>query len=639
MTGQSTIEPNGPLLAVEELQVTFSSRARKVEAVRNVSLELRAGECLAIVGESGSGKSVTARALLGLCGPSSEVRAQRLEIQGSEMRRATAEQWREVRGRKIGLAFQDASTSLDPLRRVGDEVAEPLQIHRIVPRSLQSKRVSKLLEEAGIPDPSLRARQFPHQLSGGLRQRALIASALAADPMIIVADEPTTALDTTIQAQVLELLATKRDEGAGLIFISHDLAVVASIADRIVIMHAGAIVEEGPTSRVLSRRAHPYTVELIAAIPTLERKGMRLSTRGSGPGRVVTTGCRYQELCPLVEDLCRQEEPVLVPLSKLQSAEHTPISGDEHLVRCWRAGQATVPQLRQDSGRERSLSKAPLEPAPVLEFEGVTKKFPNPGGGMRTAVDEISFEVLPGEALGIVGESGAGKSTLAALALALTEPDAGTVRLSGEIWSHRSERSRRSMRRQIQLVPQDPLSSFDPRFTVEQVVGEALEPGRRGVRRNRRQITDLLERVDLGPQIMRRSVRELSGGQRQRVAIARALAPEPSLIICDEPVSALDVCVQAQILDLFGDLHADLGTTLMVISHDISVIHHICDRVLVFKDGRIVEDGPVDHVLVAPQHPYTRSLIAAVPSPVLSEPPSGYHSIPARTSQPSNSFP
>ncbi len=532
------------LLAVRDLRVSFGGN----EVVRGVSLSVAPGECVAIVGESGSGKSVTARSLLGLAGPGSAVRAGEFRIGGRDALGFGAGDWRRLRGRFAGLVLQDALVSLDPLRTVGAEIGEVLAAHDVVPRARRTERILELLASVGVPDPAARVRQHPHQLSGGLRQRVLIASAIAAEPELIIADEPTTALDVTVQAQILRLLAERKAGGTALLLISHDLAVVASIADRVMVMQGGQVVEEGPTGRVLSAPAHPYTRALLAAVPSAASRGTRLS---GGP-----------------------------PLERA------------------RTGAAGEPS---PSRRERSRS------GPVLAGVGLSKSY-----GPRTVVDDVSFALHEGETLGVVGESGSGKTTLARLALGLLEPDAGRVNLHRRPWSGVPERGRRPLRPRIQLISQNPLDSFDPRHTVGRLVAEPLSRSLpRGDRRE--QVLDLLARVGLGPEVAARHPRELSGGQRQRVAIARALGPRPDVLVCDEPVSALDVSIQAQVLDLLAEIQAEYGTALLFISHDLGVVHHVSDRVLVMKDGQVVEEGEVEQVFARPVHAYARALVAAVP--------------------------
>ncbi|MFC3499729.1 dipeptide ABC transporter ATP-binding protein [Micromonospora krabiensis] len=539
-----------PLVAVEDLYVTFPTPAGEVHAVRGVTLTVEPGECVAIVGESGSGKSVTARTLVGLAGPTARVHATRLELAGADVRRHRPRDWRRVRGRLAGLVLQDALVSLDPLRTVGAEIGEVLTTHGIVSRRERAGRVAHLLDQVHVPQPQRRARQYPHQLSGGLRQRALIASAIAGEPALLIADEPTTALDVTVQAQILRLLAERRATGQSLLLISHDLAVVAQIADRVLVMRDGRVVEQGRTGPLLRAPSHPYTRQLLDAVPSASSRGHRLSpatpvraTPGAGRGRTA-----------------------LPPRPEI------------------RAGDV------------------------VLDAVALTKRY-----GERTVVRDVSLTVARGETVGLVGESGSGKSTVARIVAGLLDPDHGSVTFERTPWSAVPEPSRRPLRRRLQVISQDPLGSFDPRYTVARIVAENLDADvPRADRRDH--VAALLGRVGLTPDLLDRHPRALSGGQRQRVAIARAIAPRPSLIICDEPVSALDVSVQAQVLDLLADLRAADGTALLFISHDLGVVHHLSDRVLVMHDGAVLEQGPVGDVFTYPQHDYTRSLLDALPT-------------------------
>jgi len=535
-----------PLVRVEGLRIRFGAR----EVVRGVSFTVEPGRCLAIVGESGSGKSVTARTLVGLTGHGAEVTAERIEFAGHDLQRLGERAWRSIRGREIGYVLQDALVSLDQLRRVGDEVAEPLRVHKRGTRAERAAAAVELLAAVGVPEPQVRARQRPYELSGGLRQRALIASAIALDPPLLIADEPTTALDVTVQAQVLDLLAEAKERGRALIMISHDLSVVARMADHVAVMRQGEIVEQGPAEQVLHRPQHPYTRALLDAVPSEHTRGQRLVRPA--------------------------------------------------------AGQPVVRRERAPIDRSR----------PVLDARGLTKVYTGPDEVVRTVVDDVSFQLYPGETLGIVGESGSGKTTTARMALALLEPTAGEVLLHGEPWTALTRAQRRSRRRRIGVVYQDPLSSFDPRWSVGRLLVDALSTGPRppaSAEEARARTVRLLDQVGLSPERFDAAPLRLSGGERQRVAIARALAPEPEVIVCDEPVSALDVSIQAQVLDLLTDLQDELGVSYLFISHDLGVIHHMSDRILVMKDGRVVEQGDADEVFERPQHPYTQQLLTALP--------------------------
>ncbi|MFD6515466.1 dipeptide ABC transporter ATP-binding protein [Rhodococcus sp. NPDC060176] len=534
------------IVSVTNLQVTFPARHDnpEVTAVAGIDFHIAAGECLALVGESGSGKSVTGRSLLGLVGSDARVSADKFTIDGDDVSRYGDKQFKALRGRKIGLVLQDALVSLDPLRTVGREVIEPMSIHRTHPRHERVDAAVELLSGVGIPDAASRMSSSPHELSGGLRQRALIASALAARPKVLIADEPTTALDVTVQARILTLLDRLRQEGTALLLISHDLAVVAALADRIAVMQHGRIVEQGPSRQILTAPAHPYTRTLLAASPSSHTRGRRLT--GSG-----------------------------------------------------------------------AFTREDLSAEPVLSVSGVSKIFHGRRGETRTAVDDVSLTLRRGEVVGIVGESGSGKTTVSRIALGLLVPDSGKVSLDGTLWNSSSgavrEKDRRPHRRRIQPISQDPLGSFDPRFDVARLISRALtESGVDGDHRGR--TVELLEQVGLETAHLSRYPRQLSGGQRQRVAIARALATDPEILICDEPVSALDVSIQAQVLDLLLELRSTRKLALLFISHDLGVISHISDHVHVMKDGRIVESGSADDIFARPTHPYTRELLDSIPS-------------------------
>jgi peptide/nickel transport system ATP-binding protein len=588
------------LFDVERLSVEFETAAGTVTAVRDVSLHVSAGECLAIVGESGSGKSVTARSFVGLAGEGARVRAERMRFGAQNLLETTEPEWRRLRGGGIGFVLQDALTSLDPLRRIGAEVAEPLEVHRLAGRRRRRARVIELLEQVGVPEAATRARQYPHELSGGLRQRALIASALAASPSLLIADEPTTALDATVQAQLLQMLALKRSTGLALIVISHDLSVVTRIADRVAVMYAGVIVEQGPVERILSRPTHPYTADLLAAAPSYDRRFRVRGTAAGWPASASSAaGCPYSTRCGLADAHCAEALP---PLADARPG---------HAVRCW---HPITPSALEPDGMP--VSRAATAGPVIVEVAGVSKQFRSLSGDRRTAVDSVSFELRAGEALGIVGESGSGKSTTAQIVLGMLAPDDGEVRLAGQPWSGLAERQRRLERHRIQTVQQDPLSSFDPRFTVERIVGEALgHLTKRRAARARSSVIELLGLAGLDERFLTRRPHTLSGGERQRVAIARALATDPEVLVCDEPVSALDVSVQAQLLALFERLRAELGVALLFISHDLAVVHEICDRVIVMKDGRIVETGSAERIFATPEHAYTRQLLDAARAP------------------------
>jgi len=534
----ANIQSLGPLVDIRDLTVRFGIAE---PVLHGVSLQIHRGECLALVGESGSGKSVTARTLAGLTGKGAHVQAAKLAFQGIDLRHLDERSWQRLRGASIGFVMQDALGALDPLRQVGAEVEEPLHLHTGLGAEARRLRVLELLRDVGIPEPELRASQYPWQLSGGLRQRALIASAIACNPRLIIADEPTTALDATVQAQVIALLESLRGEDNALLMVSHDLSVVSRLADRVAVMRHGVIVEQGTTEQVLQDPQHPYTQLLLRAARAVHFKPER-----------------------------------------------------------------------------RLLAAVEPEPHPqgevLLEAQSLSKSFVGPDGRSRTVLKQVSLQLRRGETLGVVGESGSGKTTLTRLILGLETADEGDVWVAGQQWSTLDAKQKRQARRAVQVVFQDPLNSFDPRYTVQRVLFEALSVAGlpRGEWRSR--ALQLLELVRLDASALTRRPIELSGGQRQRIAIARALASEPEILICDEPVSALDVSVQAQILELLDDLKRRLGLACLFISHDLGVINHVSERVLVMKDGEVVESGLVRAVFDRPAHAYTRALINAIPT-------------------------
>jgi peptide/nickel transport system ATP-binding protein len=514
-------------VSVSNLRVGFGA----TEAVRGVSFEIAPGECLALVGESGSGKTQTALALLGLTPSGGTVRADSLIVAGRDASAFQETDWRGIRGRQVGLVSQDALVSLDPLRRVGREVAEAIEVHQRDARET-GKRVLSLLADVAVPEPEQRARQFPHELSGGLRQRALIASALAADPVLLIADEPTTALDATVQVQIVDLLASLKRRGLGLLLVSHDLGLVARLADRIAVMKDGRIVETADAATLLSSPQHPYTRMLIDAVP-----GPKADRAGDDPGADA-----------------------------------------------------------------------------VLSARGLVKTYRRPDRTPFRALDDVSLDLRAGTTLGVVGESGSGKSTLANLLLGLERPDAGTVTLGTEPWSELPESRRRARRGRIQVIDQDPFGALDPRHSVQRILTEALRLTDTPRLERPARIAELLGQVGLTEEFRRRRPHQLSGGQRQRVAIARALARRPEILVCDEPVSALDVSVQRQVLDVLADLQQRLGLSMVFISHDLGVIRQLADDILVLKDGVAVEQGDAASVLETPQHPFTIRLLSAMPA-------------------------
>ncbi len=551
--------PAEPLLKVENLRVDYVVDGSPRNAVAGVSFEVRAGEVVAIVGESGSGKTTTAHSIINLLPGNARVSSGSVTFDGTDLTQLTRKEWQGVRGKEIGLIPQDPTASLDPLQRVGEQVAEALTIHRLQPRKAARQSAVRLLEESGIRDAPSRARQFPHQFSGGMRQRVLIATALAAQPKLVIADEPTSALDVTVQRQILDNIAALTTErGTAVLLITHDLGVAADRADRIIVMRGGEIVEEGSAADVLGNPQHSYTQQLIAAAPGLSPRRLRpsVSVQGAGAQHAsATAGGGSVLVSPLV---------VATSLRKVFSLPRT-------------------------AGGARSL----------------------------TAVDDVSLDIRRGETLALVGESGSGKSTVARLLLRLDKPTSGSVTFDGvDLASAKGERLRQ-LRRRFQVVFQSPYASLDPRFSVEDIIAEPLRAFAEGSPAERKsRVKALLEEVNLPVDYGTRRPAELSGGQRQRIAIARALALKPELVVLDEAVSALDVSVQAQILTLLAELQVQESLSYLFISHDLAVVQQISDRVAVMQAGKLVEIGEATAVLENPVEDYTRQLITAIPGRV-----------------------
>lgn len=562
-----------PLLDVRGLDVQFHGQRGTHHAVRDLSFHLAEGETLALVGESGCGKSTTALALLRLLGPQARLRGT-IHFQGRDILGLPLPELRRLRGRDIAMIFQEPMTSLNPVHPVGEQIAETLRLHQGLSRTAARRRALELLALVQIPEPQRRIDDYPHHLSGGQRQRIMIAMAVACQPRLLVADEPTTALDVTVQARILQLLdQLRRDLSMSLLLITHDLGVVSQWADRVLVMFDGAKVEEGPAERVFSAPQHPYAQGLLGA--------------SLHAGKEI----HYQQ-SPLPEIHRRHDAQTRTQHFRLVTPQRPP------------------PRAAVAPGT-----------APLLAVEALRTTYPRRGGGVLAAVDDVSFQIARGETLGLVGESGCGKSSLSRTLLRLIPPTSGRIVFDGTDLAPLSERAVKPWRRQLQMVFQDPHASLNPRRNVFDTLDAVLRTHDGGTRAARRQrIHQMLERVGLPAGAALRYPHEFSGGQRQRIGIARALILQPSLVILDEPVSALDVSIQAQILNLLVELKQDFGLSYLFISHDLSVVRYIADRVMVMHQGRIVEQGDHQQVWRNPQHAYTRQLLAAVPKPAAPNP-------------------
>ena len=644
-------EPTAPLLQVRGLTTTFRSEDGTVRAVNGISYEVNRGEVVGIVGESGSGKSVSALSLMRLIpSPPGNVAGDGVQFDGRDLLTLPEDQMRRVRGNEIAMIFQEPLTSLNPVFTVGDQIAEPLRLHQgSTPRAARARAI-ELLREVGVPSPERRVDAYPHHLSGGLRQRAMIAMALSCDPKLLIADEPTTALDVSIQAQILAMLRElQRASGTAMIFITHDLGVVAELCDRVVVMYAGRIVEQATTRQLFAHPRHPYTRGLFDCLPKIEEpKGNRLTPIVGQPPNLLRLprGCTFHPRCPSAFDRCRVEEPPLLPLP------------DGQVTRCWLYADglpmAPLPNAQEDTTPRSSASAAPAtssdQDAPVtmrrvaershhggpvagsapvpgqtappdlLVVRNLQKYFPLTAGVFRRhvgdvqAVDDVSFTIGRGETLGLVGESGCGKSTTGRVLLRLLEPTAGTIAFNGDDLTRLNSRELRATRRHMQIIFQDPFSSLNPRRTVGGIVAQPLRI--HGIAKGKQaeaRVGEILELVGLNAAHADRYPHEFSGGQRQRIGVARAIAAEPEFIVADEPVSALDVSIQAQVINLLQDLQARLNLSYLFISHNLSVVRAMCDRVAVMYLGQIVELAANQALYDTPLHPYTKALMTAVP--------------------------
>ena len=630
------------MLKVRDLKAGFAAGRQVLTAVDGISFDLAAGETLALLGESGCGKSATALALLRLLPAVGRILGGQVHFDGRDLLQLPEAEMRGVRGSGMAMIFQEPATSLNPVLTVGRQIGEVLEKHRGLNGAAAQARALELLQAVGIADAPRRLGEYPFQLSGGMKQRVMIAVALAGEPRLLIADEPTTALDVTIQAQILDLLRRLQAErGMGMLLITHDLGVVAQMAQRIGVMYAGEIVEEAPRERFFTQPRHPYTQKLFAALPDMTRRGTRLETIiGQVPPLArMPSGCRFAARCPQAVAICHETSPAWVDLGggqrvrcHLQPAPHSPlpVRGEGSGERASGVSANTMPSNQSPfslspapsptNGRGESTPKENGEKA-LLTVADLCVHFPIRRGffqrtvGYVKAVDGVSLQLARGRTLALVGESGCGKTTVGKGILQLIRPTGGAAQLDGRELTGLTRSTLRPLRRRMQMIFQDPFASLNPRMTVGEIIAEGM--GALDIARADEQaaaIAALLQQVGLDAAAAQRYPHEFSGGQRQRIAIARALAVQPELIVCDEPTSALDVSVQAQILNLLKSLQDELQLSLLFITHNMAVVEFIAHEVAVMYLGRIVERGLVDEVLHAPRHPYTQALLSAVPS-------------------------
>ncbi|MEZ7755363.1 ABC transporter ATP-binding protein [Microbacterium paraoxydans] len=615
-----------PILSVRDLNVSFASEAGRVNAVRGVSFDLEAGKTLGIVGESGSGKSVTSLAVMGLLDENAKVSGS-IMFDGQELIGKTDAQLSTIRGNGLSMIFQDPLTSLTPVYTIGTQLIEALTVHRNMSGKEANARAIDLLKLVGIPEPEKRMKAFPHEFSGGMRQRVVIAIAMANDPKLIIADEPTTALDVTIQAQILDLIEKAQDEtGAAVMMITHDMGVVARTADDVMVMYAGKPVEQAPVRELFHKTRMPYSIGLLGAIPRVDKAEKEPLTpiKGNPPLLIdLPDACPFADRCPIVIDACRAKEPELLPV-------HTG-GVSEHRAACIRADEIEdggmlggLPVYPVREVPESDLTRLPREERPItLEVKNLTKTFPLLKGaflkrkvGEVHAIKGISFDVREGETMAIVGESGSGKTTTLLQIMDMVKQTEGDIVIAGtsvnDIRSHKVERA---LRRDIQIVFQDPMGALDPRLTVADIIAEPLLAIGTPSAEVHRRVGELMDLVGLNPAHRDRFPQAFSGGQRQRIGIARALSTNPKIVVLDEPVSALDVSIQAGVINLLDELKVKLGLSYLFVAHDLSVVRHIADRVAVMYLGDFVEHGDVDEVFDNPQHPYTKALLSAIPVP------------------------
>lgn len=612
------------VLKVEGLSVSFPRADGRTRILHDVDFALERGKVLGIVGESGSGKSTAALAVLGLLDNGGSIDSGRVVIDGEDLYAKSAEERRQLRGGKVSIVFQDPFTTLNPAIRVGRQIAEPLVMHRGMTETEARAETLRLLSEVGIPDPERMAASYPHQLSGGMKQRALIASALACDPDVLILDEPTTALDVTIEAQILDLLDSLRiKRSLSMLFISHNLGVVSRICDEICVLYAGRVVEYGKSISILTQPRHPYTKGLLASLPKMSRERHRLQPI---PGRLpdlraALTGCVFAPRCHFAEPRCQTMPPPIEP------------AGGTVAAACWRAGELERTPWRIESGEAiPRRADAGSDKSPIVLAHDVVRTFeaggaldglsvsldgwmPGVSFGRRVvrAVDKVSLTIREGEIVGLVGESGSGKTTLGRCLIDLISPTSGEVEIDGAQLLNASRSVKRDLLKRAQIIFQNPDSSLNPRKSIGETLERPLELVGLGREERQKRVVELLDLVRLDASYAERYPHQMSGGEKQRVGIARALSTNPRFIVCDEAVSALDVSVQASILNLLLDLRDRFKLAYLFITHDLSVVSYIADRICVMRHGKIVETGSTEAIIDSPQHPYTKALLAAVP--------------------------
>ena len=612
---------NTPLLQIKDLHTDIEIRSGVVRALSGVDLHVNPGETLGIVGESGSGKTMTALSLMGLLPQGGKVSSGSIILDGQDLTQLPLKEKRKLRGTKVGMIFQDPLTSLNPTMKIGLQVCEPLRVHEGLSKKEALERAVEILKRVGMPRPEVVINNYPHQLSGGMRQRVMIAMALVCKPRILIADEPTTALDVTTQMQILDLIDELRDEyKMGVILITHDLGVVAGHTDRVAVMYAGRIVETAPTKTLFTEPKHRYTSSLMAALPerALAAGTKLFSIPGAPPSLTnLPVGCRFAARCLWATDECRAGYPDL--------------SGDEtHTFSCFHPVQEgdespAVLQGKLDSDKtDRAAANVPqISHETLLDVKEASREYESAGSGffkrekgVVSAVDRVSITVKKGETYGLVGESGCGKSTVGRLIAGLEPPSGGAIELDGRDLATLKGRDAVRIHRDVQMMFQDSYAAMDPRMRIDQILAEPMSIQKTGnARQIAERIMEILEQVGLTEEILDRYPHEFSGGQLQRIGFARSLTLAPDLIVADEPVSALDVSVQAQVLNLMKDLQQELGLSYLFISHDLAVVQYMADRIGVMYLGRIVEEGPASEVVKNPKHPYTKALIDSIPVP------------------------